>query len=200
MNPAFRALAGARVVSFIGDSVSPVALMLYVADTAGQALAVSFLLLVGDFVPSLLSPLTGSLSDRLNRKRVMVACEVGQGAVLVLIASTLPPLPVLLALVAVRATIGQVFAPASSAAVPALVRDRDPESANSTIGFGTNGGEAIGPFIAAAFCVVMAFNGIDDVALVMLATETLGAADFVVGLLLGAVGVGLLLGYLGLAR
>ncbi|HET9143888.1 MFS transporter [Actinophytocola sp.] len=268
-NSAFRALSISRVVSFVGDTVSLVALILYVADTTGHALAVALLLLVGDFAPALFAPLTGAVADRFNRKHVMIGCELAQGALLLLIALTLPPLPLLLALVAIRSTIGQTFQPASRAAIPALVRDKDLEAANSTIGFGTNGAEAIGPFIAAAlypfigvsgvllvdaasfflsgllltgiaslppgtgepedgpkepflasaraglgyiwsvpavriialtFCVVVAFNGIDDVAIVYLVRDTLQAPEFTVGLLLGGVGVGLLVGYVLLAR
>ena len=257
----------ARVISFAGDSLSLVALMLHVADTTGQALAVSLLLLTGDFAPSLLSPITGAISDRFDLKRVMITCELLQGVLLLLIALALPPLPLLLALVAARAVAGQVFQPASRAAVPALVSGDGLETANSTLGFGTNGAEALGPLLAAAllplvgirgvllvdaasflvsagilasirslpstlagesnppsllhharsglgyilsapgvrvialgFCAVVAFNGVDDVALVLLAKETLRAGDSAVGLLLGAVGMGLLLGYLLLAR
>lgn len=261
-NPGFLAMWSSRVVSVGGDALSLVALMLHVADTTGQAIAVSLLLLVGDFVPSLLSPLTGVISDRFDLKRVMITCEVAQGAVLLLIALSLPPLPLLLLLVGIRAILGQVFLPASRAAVPALVRDRDLEAANSTLGFGTNAAEALGPLVAAAlfpfvgvrgvllvdaasfllagavllklrslppapaaegeptslfhdaraglgyiwsakvvriialgFCAIVAFNGVDDVALVLLAKETFAAGDSAVGLLLGAVGIGLLFGY-----
>ncbi len=77
-NRPFGLLWSARVVSFLGDSLSLVALMLYVAETTGQALAVALLLLVGDFTPALLGPLTGTVSDRFDLKRVMVACEVIQ--------------------------------------------------------------------------------------------------------------------------
>jgi MFS family permease len=265
-NPAFRALWGARFVSVAGDSLGLVALMLYVADTTGQALAVSVLLLVGDFAPALLSPVTGALSDRLDLKRLMVACELVQAAIVAIIALTLPPLPVLLLLVAARAIAGQVFLPASRAAVPALVRGRDLEAANSAIGFGTNGAEVLGPAAAAAlfgfagirgvlladaasflvsalllasvpslprgaredgpssllgdaraglryiasvpavrvvtlaFCAVVAFNGIDDVALVLLAKDTFRVGDGAVGLLLAAVALGLFAGYVLLAR
>ena len=262
-NPGFRALWSARTVSYVGDSMSLVALMLHVAETAGQALAVSLLLLVVDFVPSLLGPFTGVVSDRFDRRRVMVACELAQGGLVLLIALTLPPLPLLLGLVGLRAIAGQVFQPASRAVVPALVRDRDLETANSAVGFGTNGGEAIGPLIAAAlfpllgirgvllvdaatflvgaallatlrpappagtsepvaptsvlhqartglryiasrpavrvvvlgFAGVVAFNGVDDVALVLLAKDTFVASDAAVGVLLAAVGIGLLAGY-----
>jgi len=47
---------------------------------------------------------------------------------------------------------------------------------------------------------VVAFNGVDDVALVFLATDSLGGGQSAVALLLAAVGIGLLVGYLLLAR
>ncbi|MDN5852589.1 MAG: MFS transporter, partial [Actinomycetia bacterium] len=54
--------------------------------------------------------------------------------------------------------------------------------------------------IALGFCAVVAANGIDDVALLVLATDTFQAGGSAVGLLLGAVGIGLLAGYALLAR
>ncbi|MPZ95705.1 MAG: MFS transporter [Propionibacteriales bacterium] len=159
-NPAFRTLCTARVVSFAGDSLSLVALMIHVVDTAGQAVAVSLLLLAGDFVPSLVSPVSGAISDRFDLKRVMVTCEVVQGVLIVAIAVALPPLPLLLALVAVRAVAGQIFGPASRSAVPALVDDRDLAPANSALGFGTNAGEAVGPLLAAALFPLLGVRGV----------------------------------------
>ena len=261
-NRPFRSLWCARGISFLGDSLGLVTLLLYTASTTGQALAVALLLLVGDFAPALLGPFTGTIGDRFDLKRVMVLCELLQGVIVVVIALTLPSLPLLLALVALRAVAGQVFQPASRAAVPALVRDRDLEGANSALGFGTNGSEALGPLVAAAllpvmgvsgvllvdaatflasaallaylpalppgtagkgdrgsfladaraglgyiwsvpvvrtiglgFFAVVAFNGIDDVALVFLARDSLGGGDSAASLLYAAVGVGLLVGY-----
>jgi MFS family permease len=262
-----RALFTARVLSYAGDSLSMVALMLYVADSTGQGLAVALLLLAGDFVPSLVAPLTGVVSDRFDRKRVMILCEVVQGVLVLLVALSLPPLPLLLALVSARGIASQVFLPASRSAIPAMVPDRHLETANSAIGFGTNCAEAFGPFAAAAllpflgvrgvllvdaasflasalvllamrslppapdpdrdstsllvqartglgyilghrairiialgFCAVVACNGVDDVALVLLAKQDLHSGDSSVGLLLGAVGIGLLVGYALLTR
>jgi MFS family permease len=171
-NRAFGALAAARIVSLTGDSLSLVALMLLVADRAGDALAVALLLLVGDFAPALLGPLTGALSDRFDLRRVMVVAEVAQGALVLVIALTLPPLPVLLVLVALRAVAGQVFLPASRAAVPALVADRDLPAANALLGFGANAGEVLGPLLAAG---LVGFIGVPGVLLVDAATFGLSA-------------------------
>jgi MFS family permease len=266
-NRPFRLLWSARAVSFLGDSLGLVALMLHVAETTGRALAVAALLLAGDFAPALLGPLTGTVADRLDRRRVMVGCELVQGALVVAIALWLPalPLPLLLVLVGLRAVAGQVFQPASRAAVPSLVGQRDLERANAAVGLATNGGEALGPLVAAValpvlgvrgvllvdaasflvsaallgllpalagpsrgprpsfladaagglrylrgqavvravalgYFAVVACTGIDDVALVFLATGTFGAGEAAVGLLLAAVGIGLLAGYALLAR
>jgi MFS family permease len=249
-NRPFRLLWSARAVSFLGDSLALVALML---------------LLAGDFAPALLGPLTGTVADRLDRRRVMVGCELVQGALVVAIALWLPSLPLLLVLVGLRAVAGQVFQPASRAAVPSLVGQRDLERANAAVGVATNGGEALGPLLAAValpvlgvrgvllvdaasflvsaallgllpalagpprgpgpsfladaagglrylrgqaivravalgYFAVVACTGIDDVALVFLATATFGAGEAAVGLLLAAVGIGLLAGYALLAR
>jgi MFS family permease len=249
----FRALWASRALSVAGDSLTLVALMLHVASTTGQALAVAVLLLVGDFAPALLGPFTGAIADRFDRRRVMIGCELVQAVAVGVLALTLPPLPWLLALVAVRAVAAQIFLPASRAAVPALVPDADLPAANAALGLAANAAEVVGPFLAAAllpligtrgvltldaltflasagllrflgrtssaqrsttllgdartglghllrtpvlravvlgFCGVVAFNGVDDVALVVL-----GGTAPRAGLLLGAAGVGLLLGY-----
>jgi hypothetical protein len=52
----------------------------------------------------------------------------------------------------------------------------------------------------ASLRTVVAANGIDDVALLVLATETLEAGRSTAALLLAAVGIGLLIGYALLAR
>lgn len=159
-NRAFGGLAVARIVSLTGDSLSLVALMLLVAGRAGDALAVALLLLVGDFAPALLGPVTGAVSDRFDLRRVMVGAELAQGALVVAIAVLLPPLPVLLALVALRSVAGQVFLPASRAAVPALVADEDLPPANALLGFGANGSEVLGPLLAAALVGVLGVRGV----------------------------------------
>jgi MFS family permease len=97
-NRPFRRLWAARTVSYFGDSLTLVALMLYVAQSTGQALAVATLLLVGDFAPALLGPLAGTVSDRFDLRRVMVGCELAQAGLVALTALWLPALPMLLCL------------------------------------------------------------------------------------------------------
>jgi len=260
----FRVLWVARAVSFLGDSLGLVALLLYVEASTGAALAVALLLLAGDLTPGLFGAFAGVVGVRFDLRRVMVTCDVLQGALVVVMAVTLPPLPVLLVLVAVRSVVAQVFQASSRSAVPALVRDEDLEAANSALGAGTNGLEAIGPLIAAAlflvtdvrgillidaatflvsavllsrlprmapaewagtgvlkdardgltyiwqtkairvigigFFATVVFNGVDDVAMVFLSKDELGASDSAASALYAGVGIGLIIGFAVLAR
>ncbi len=278
-NSPFRTLWTARLVSFLGDSLGLIALLLYTASHFGTGLAVALLLLAGDFVPSLLSPLAGAISDRWDRRFVLISCELIQGALIAVIAVTLPSLPLLLVLVAIQSAVAAVFQPASRSAVPSLVPDADLERANAAIGFGTNGMDSAGPLAGAAllallsvrdllladaatflisaallatlpalarrpaaddgggavsrrsgrrkaalllaeardglhfiwqdkmirvitlaFCAVVLFNGVDDVALVFLARHTLHGSNSAASLVYAGAGLGLLAGFLLIAR
>jgi MFS family permease len=159
-NAAFRALWLGRLVSFLGDSLGLVALILYVAERSGTGSAVGLLLLAGDLVPSAAGPFVGALADRVHRRRVMVATELLQGAVILAIALSAPPLAVLLPLVAVRSTLSATFQPAARSALPELVDDADLERANALLGFGTWGLDAIGPLVAAALLPFLAVRGV----------------------------------------
>lgn len=257
----FRALWSARAVSYLGDSMGLVALLLYTQGSEGEALAVALLLLAGDCVPGLFGPFTGVVGDRFDLRRVMVACELAQGAIVLSIALTAPGLPVLLLLVAGRGLAAQVFQAASRSAVPSLVDDAHLARANAALGAGTYGLEALGPLVAAAliplagvrgvlavdaatfavsallltllprlratethelargflaaswegvrymahtpvvravavgFVAVVAFNGVDDVAVVFLAKDTLGGSDSAAALVYAGTGIGLAAGY-----
>lgn len=156
----FRVLWCARTVSFLGDSLGLVALMLHVADQTGQAFAVAMLLLASEVAPALFGPLAGALSDRFDLRRIMVGCELAQAVLTVLIALWLPTVAMLLTLVAVRALAAQVFAPASRTAVPMLVAGPRLAAANATLGLGTHGAEVAGPLLAAVLLPPLGVRGV----------------------------------------
>lgn len=137
-----------------------IALLLYVATSTGRPFDVALLMLVGDFAPTLLSPLTGALGSRCNARTLMMLCEVGQGALTATIGLGLPALPALLVLVALRTTLGQLFGPAARGAVPILVADNDIETANAALGFGTHGMDAFAPLVAAALLPLVQIRGL----------------------------------------
>jgi MFS family permease len=152
-NAAFRRLWLARVVSFLGDSLGLVALIIYVTQRTDSGAAVGLLLLAGDFTPSVFAPMLGAIADRSSGRKVLIVCELGQAAAVATIVIVQPSTGVVLVLVAVRSLLAATFQAASRSAVGELVDDADLERANTVLGFGTHGLEAIGPLVAAALLV-----------------------------------------------
>ena len=133
----FRWLWISRAISYVGDGIALVALLLHVQATSGSGTAVAGLLLAAA-LPSLLGPVAGSLADRVDRRRLMLICELGQGVVYLAIAVFLPGYAVLLALVAVANVLARCFAPAASSAIPSLVPGEELVGANAWLGTALN--------------------------------------------------------------
>lgn len=255
------------MISLLGDSVGLVALVILVASEGGDGAAVGLLLLAADGTASLLGPLLGVVADRVERRRTMIACELGQALAIGAIVVLRPALVVLLGLVAAQSVLAATFQATARSAVAELVDDADLEGANAVLGAGTYGLEVAGPVLVAVllpvlsvravlaldavtflvsplllarlpplrpvvvapgakrgvardagaglqvlwrhrllravslgFLAVVAFNGVDDVALVFLGRETLEATDAATSLLYAGSGLGLLVGYAVLAR
>ncbi|MCB9763938.1 MAG: MFS transporter [Alphaproteobacteria bacterium] len=153
--PGFAALLTARAVSLLGDGVGALALVIHVQRTAGTGQAVGLLLLVAS-LPNLLAPLTGTLADRVDRRTVLIAAELLQGVVLGVVLLWMPPLPLLLGLLLLKATLVTIADPAGRSAIPALVEDEDLDAANALLGGLRQAGEVLGPLLGGA--VVAAFG------------------------------------------
>ena len=145
-SPGFAALVIARAVSVVGDGIGTLALVLHVQAEEGTGTAVGLLLLAAS-LPRLLSPLTGTLADRADRRVLLAAGELGQGALLLVAVVWLPALPVLFVLLLAKATIVTVSEAAGASAVPGLVNDSDLPAANAILGGVRQGGEVLGPLL-----------------------------------------------------
>jgi len=133
----FRWLWVSRAISYIGDGIALIAFVLHVQGSGGSGTAVAGLLLAAA-LPSLLGPVAGSIADRVDRRRLMLGCELGQGVVYLAIAVFLPDYAVLLALVAVANVLARCFAPAASSSVPSLVPGEELVGANAWLGTALN--------------------------------------------------------------
>jgi hypothetical protein len=136
-NREFRWLWLSRSVSSIGDGIALIALVLYVKAAEHSGVAVAALLLA-QTLPHLLGPVTGTLVDRLNLKRLMVACELSQAIIFSAIALWQPPFFALLLMIVVASILDTTFGPASGSAVPAIVAGPDLMQANAWLGTSLN--------------------------------------------------------------
>ena len=154
-NGDFRKLYLASLISLGGDWFLLVALFGLALDLTGSAISVAVLIAVQEIPFFLMSPIGGVITDRLDRKRLMVICDVAR-AVLVLgllFVNDAGTMWIAYVLLGVTSSFAAVFDPASSAAMPNLVEPADLGPANALSGslWGTMlaVGAALGGIVAA---------------------------------------------------
>jgi MFS family permease len=166
-NRRFRRLWLAQLVSAIGDSLVAVAISIVVYRATGSALAVGGVLMAKAAPALLLGLFAGVAVDRYDRKRIMIACDVLRGLLVLTI-------PLLLTLglswvyvaVALVSAVGTFFLPANSSVLPEIATDEELAAANSMMAISSFAamavGFATGGFIAASAAVEWAFyvNGL----------------------------------------
>lgn len=146
-------------ISFVGDFVSTVALVILVADVSGGAAAVGGVL-VARLLPTLASPIVGVYADRLDRRVVLVASDLARAALTVGLIFT-RDLALIYVLVFLMGAARTVFNPTVRAAFPGVVGNGDLTRANAlisgTFSFSVMAGPALGGVLVASVGVEAAF-------------------------------------------
>jgi MFS family permease len=158
-NPRFVRLWVGQGISFVGDAVSMVALVVLVVQITGSAAAVGGAL-VARLLPTLASPLAGVLADRFDRRVILVASDLARAA-LVLGIVFARDLVVLYGLVFLMGVVRTLFNPTVRAAFPSVVGGGDLTRANAlisgTFSASTMVGPALGGLLVASLGVNAAF-------------------------------------------
>jgi MFS family permease len=154
-NPDFRRLFAAELVMFGGDWFVLVPLLVLLPKLTGSGIWGGLVLAADTGIQALLLPFTGTVADRLDRRRIMlVATAASLAAVLALLlvrsTGTAWIAPVAVAGLAVAKAF---YTPAASAALPNLVDPADLAAANAVAGsaWGTMAvvGASLGGLLAA---------------------------------------------------
>lgn len=132
--PGFRRLFAASTVSRSGDVFASVALVVLVYRLTGSGLRVG-VAVAFEIAPVLLFGfVAGAVVDRLPRRRVMVAADLGRaGVALALALFGTSSLPAIYAAAFALSALTVFFNPASSSAVPALVAPDELVGANAAL-------------------------------------------------------------------
>lgn len=154
-NPDFRRLFGASVVSLAGDWFAFVAVSGFVTEITGRG-SLSSVVFAASVLPVFLaSPLAGVVADRLDRKRMMIAVDLGRvlPALGLLAALRLESAPLAIACVAAIAAMSAFFEPVVAAVTPNLLGKKDLALGQTVIGSVWGSmlfvGAAIGGLVAA---------------------------------------------------
>lgn len=117
-----------KLVSLLGTYIYTFAISLYVLKVTGSGTSFAFSILVGTIPRVLLSPVAGSLSDRVNKKKMIVGLDFLSGFVLLgLFTLSLiygVRLPFIYATSFILSLISTFFNNCFNAAIPSLVNDK----------------------------------------------------------------------------
>jgi MFS family permease len=137
----------------VGDGIGNVALVIYVQQLRGTGTAVGVLLLV-TMLPSVFAPITGVVTDRFDRRLVLLGCEVSQAVAGLVIVVWLPDLAPLLLLVFAKSIGGTIADTTGRTALPALVDGAELTRANAWIGGSRQAADVLGPLLGGVLVAV----------------------------------------------
>ncbi|MEE2787935.1 MAG: MFS transporter [Myxococcota bacterium] len=133
--PHFRRLWVSNIISLIGDWLSYIAVALISIEKGQGALAVAFVLVAHALPAALMSPITGPLADRFDRRRLIILGYIG-ATILTLgmwFAAKHNALVWLQICLFMRVCVSGIATTARSASVPSLVHENELHSANALL-------------------------------------------------------------------
>jgi MFS family permease len=148
----FRLLWLASATSAVGDAMTPVALTFAVLDATDSAAALGLVFAAFTLSHSVFILAGGVWADRLERRVVMLSCDVIRGTALLalamLVISGRAALWQFVALAAVVGAAESLFGPASTGLVPQTVSRARLQNANALLAFNRSASWIVGPALS----------------------------------------------------
>lgn len=148
-NRRFLTLWGGQAASQLGDRIQQMAVLWWAVQQHGRVVDASWVMVATTLPLVVVAPFAGSLADRLDRRSLMLACDVGRAmlvsALCALAATGHLTLWGVVGLSLLLSTLGAVFSPAAMAIVPDLVGPEDLLRAGSLQELAMQGAGLVGP-------------------------------------------------------
>lgn len=133
----FSVLIFSAVTSDVGSQAATFGLALYALDLSGAAAEFSMVLMAGALPLVLLSPFAGALSDRLDRKRLLIILDliraIFASILLFYLSLNLPVLPAVYLMAFVLAACDAFFTPAIASILPSIAARENVLKGNATL-------------------------------------------------------------------
>lgn len=140
-----------KLASSLGTYIYSFAISLYILKMTGSGTSFAFSILLGTLPRVILSPVAGSIADRVDRKKMMVGLDFASGmVVLVLLALSVLydlKLPFIYATTFILSVISTFFHTTDNAAIPRLVSDKNLVKINSYSRAIDSGSSVVGPVL-----------------------------------------------------
>lgn len=162
-NRNFRHLWLATVISYLGDWFNLLASAALIANLTNSGTAVSYLFLARFLPLFFLSPFTGVLADRYDRKRILIVTDLLRALTVLgfLLVQITRQVWLLYLLTVIQFSLSALFMPTHAAVLPNLVDEKDLVTANALDGFTWSTmlavGALLGGIAAAVFGIAASF-------------------------------------------
>ncbi|RSN34594.1 non-ribosomal peptide synthetase [Amycolatopsis sp. WAC 01416] len=177
---AFYTVAGGQAVSMIGNELSAFALGVWAYQLSGRVVDLALVMLLARVPSMLLTPIGGALADRVDRRRIMLCCDLTSGAAMAVLAVLFAlgrlDLVAVCAIVGVMSVASAFHRPAYLAAIAQLVPKPYLPQANALADMGAGLGTVLGPVLGG---VLMGLSGLTAVVVVDVATFAIGVLTLV---------------------
>lgn len=144
-----------KLVSYLATSIYSHAVSLYILKITGSGTSFALSILLGTLPRVIFSPIAGSLSDRVNKKKMIVGLDFLSGIVLLILFTISLIFGVKLSFIYtinfILAVISTFFNNCFSTAIPNLVTDKKLVSINSYNRAIDSGCQILGPILAGLF-------------------------------------------------
>lgn len=173
---------GGQCVTLLGSETSRFALSLWAWQSTGKATTLSMSLFCAYSPGILLGPLAGAISDRYDRKRLLILCQAAgaltSGGLLILITTEGLLVRHIYLVAAIYSAIQALQIPTLAASVPAMVSRSHYIRANSVHKFAESSASFLGPMLGALLLGMIGLRGIiiADVISYIIAGLSLAAA------------------------
>jgi len=147
-NRDFRNFWFGQVVSQIGDRIHTLAVIWVVYSWTKSGTALGVVLIAATLPSVLISPWAGAVSDRLNRKRIAIACDLARSVLVIVLAGMahyqLLTMTVIVVMTALISIASAFFNPATLAMMPSILASQDLGRANAITQLSANASGALG--------------------------------------------------------
>ncbi|GLW10446.1 hypothetical protein Misp01_55740 [Microtetraspora sp. NBRC 13810] len=177
----FYTVAGGQIVSAIGTALSSFALGVWAYQQSGRILDLALVTMLSQIPAVLLTPLGGALADRVDRRKVMLACDAISGLAMVALVLLMTTGGLALwnvcAIVGVTSVVTAFQQPAYLAAIAQLVPKPYLPQANALANLGFGAGNVVAPLAGGA---LIGLFGLSAVVAVDVVTFAVGVVTLLV--------------------
>ncbi|WP_242902269.1 non-ribosomal peptide synthetase/MFS transporter [Actinomadura terrae] len=180
----FYTVAAGQFVSVVGNALSSFALGVWAYQRSGRIVDLALVVMLAQIPTVLLSPLGGALADRVDRRRIMLACNavsgVAMAALVLLLATDHLALWNVCLIVGLTSLVTAFHEPAYLAAIAQLVPKPYLPQANALANAGFGIGNVVAPLVGGALIGLVGLSWVVaiDVASFAIGVLTLAAVRF----------------------